>query len=264
MWTEGRGQNGPSTSFRLLVEYDGSRYQGWQRQGRGQTLAGVRTVAGALDRALHRAGVKILNLGGAGRTDAGVHALGQVAHLHTAAPMRPAELHGILEGGLPHDIAVPRVAVCPQGFDARRDASSRTYLYRIARRKSAFGKNHTWWPKGNLDPDILEEAWKVFAGNNSMAAFADLEEGENPRCQVFACRLDAEADMLLLRATARFFLRRQVRRMVGAAAHCAMGAAGVGRIRADLASPTPAAALHWAERAAPAAGLYLESVEYMR
>jgi tRNA pseudouridine38-40 synthase len=251
-----------SASFRLVVEYDGSRYQGWQRQGLKQGAAGVKTVAGTLDRILHKAGIKILNLTGAGRTDAGVHALGQVASLHLAQPIKPMDLRLILEQGLPYDIAVPRIAPCPQDFDARREAVSRSYLYQVALRKSAFAKSYTWWPKRSIDLSIAEEAWRLFEGNHSMSAFADLEDGESPRCQVESCRVKAEGQILLLRATARFFLRRQVRRMVGAALRCAIGEAKVAQIKKDLRSPSPSACRYWAELAAPASGLFLESVAY--
>jgi tRNA pseudouridine38-40 synthase len=259
----------PDTSFRLLVEYDGGRYSGWQRQGRAQQEAGVRTVAGAVGRVLHKAGVRMSDLKGAGRTDAGVHALGQVAHLRLEEPMKAHELHRILELGLPYDIAVPDVAPCPAGFDARRDAVSRTYLYQVALRKSAFSKSHTWWPRLPLDIGLIEALWPMFEGNRSMAAFADLEEGEDPRCQIYACRVEAGEHLLLLRVRARFFLRRQVRRMVGAVVNCAVGRADPAMLGRDLAEPPDAgpgadadAGQTWAALAAPASGLFLESVEY--
>jgi tRNA pseudouridine38-40 synthase len=252
----------PGASFRLLVEYDGTRYSGWQRQGRAQQEAGVKTVAGAIGRVLHQAGVLMSDFKGAGRTDAGVHALGQVAHLHLEEPVRASELRCILELGLPHDIAVPELEPCSAAFDARRDAVSRTYLYQVTLRKSAFSKNHTWWPKLPLDLDLIEASWPLFEGNRSMAAFADLEEGEDPNCQIYACRAEMGDHLLLLRVTARFFLRRQVRRMVGAVVNCAAGRADAARLRRDLAAPSPESAPAWAALTAPASGLFLEGVEY--
>jgi tRNA pseudouridine38-40 synthase len=255
-------QNSLPASFRLLLEYDGSRYQGWQRQGSGQSAAGVKTIAGTLERVLRQAGVKVLNLTGSGRTDSGVHALGQVASLHVACPVRTSELHRILEQGLPHDIAVYHLEPSPSDFNARYDAISRTYLYQVALRKGAFTKNCTWWPKLPLDLTLAHEIWSVFEGNHSMAAFADIETGEDPRCQIYECLSKKEGSTLFLRVTARFFLRKQVRRMVGALVHCAIGRADIDQIRSDLESPTHESALFWAERAAPAAGLFLESVRY--
>jgi tRNA pseudouridine38-40 synthase len=155
-----------------------------------------------------------------------------------------------------------RIAPCPADFDARREAVSRTYLYQIALRKSAFAKNLTWWPKRPLDLATAEAAWRLFQGNHSMAAFAELEDGESPYGQIELCQLKTEGQILLLRTTARFFHRRQVRRMVGATVQCAMGEASVAQIKKDLKSPSPNSGNYWAELAAPASGLFLESVAY--
>jgi tRNA pseudouridine38-40 synthase len=191
-----------------------------------------------------------------------VHASGQVAHLHLEDPIKASDLHWILEKGLPYDIAVPQLELCPPAFHARRDAVSRTYLYQVSLRKSAFAKNCTWWPKLPLDLRLIEDIWPLFEGNRSMAAFADLEEGEDPNCQIYECATDRNGHLLLLRVAARFFLRKQVRRMVGALVHCAMGKADVGLLKEDLASPAPDSARNWADKTAPASGLFLESVEY--
>jgi tRNA U38,U39,U40 pseudouridine synthase TruA len=95
-----------------------------------------------------------------------------------------------------------------------------------------------------------------------MSAFADLEKNENPHCQIYHCQSAVCENVLLLRATARFFLRKQVRRMVGATIHCSVGNADILQIRKDLLRPSPDATLFWAERAAPASGLFLEYVQY--
>ncbi len=260
-----RASPGPAGSaYRLLLEYDGSRYQGWQRQGEHQSAQGVRTVAGTLERVLHQAGFKVLALVGSGRTDAGVHALGQVAHLHLAdaEPPRPHVLQRAFNDGLPSDIAIRSIAPCSPSFHARRDALDRSYLYQIGLRRSAFAKPYLWWIKGKLEPEVLEKAWRLFEGNRDMTAFADLEAGEDPRCQIHACEFRREGSLVLLRVTARHFLRRQVRRMVGAAVLCGMGKERVESIARDLAHPTGTATLRWAENAAPAAGLFLERVRY--
>jgi tRNA pseudouridine38-40 synthase len=176
--------------------------------------------------------------------------------------MKPIELYRTLELSLPFDIAVTRLDPCHADFDPRRDAVSRTYLYQVALRKCAFAKNYTWWPKRSLDPALAGSAWALFEGNHSMAAFADLEPKEDPRCQIYSCESKIASGVLLLRVTARFFLRRQVRRMAGAAVQCAIGGADVGQLRADLKSPSQSSALFWAEKSAPASGLFLESVNY--
>lgn len=257
-----RPAQGPA--YRLLVEYDGSRFQGWQKQGPKQTAQGVRTVTGALERALHEGGIQVAALGGSGRTDAGVHALGQVAHLHLAAgpAPRPRDLQKIFDMGLPGDVAVRSVATCSPGFHARHEAMSRTYLYQLSLRRSAFAKPFIWWVKAPLDQRRLAQAWAAFQGAYDLSSFADLDAGEDPRCQIQASELAQHGELVLLRVTATHFLRRQVRRMVGAAVLCAMGKEKPERIVQDLAHPSVEANLFWGAAAAPSAGLFLERVRY--
>jgi tRNA pseudouridine38-40 synthase len=254
----------PLAAFRLLIEYDGSRFQGWQKQGAGQSRDGVRTVAGSIEHAIHEAGLHLVYLGGAGRTDAGVHALGQVAHLHLesrGAP-RPGELRRILDGSLPQDIAIRDVRTCPPRFHARHDALDRTYLYQISRRRSSFGKPWIWWVKRNLDLGRLSQAWSAFQGDQDLSAFADLDSGEDGRVRILHCEVAEAGALVLLRVRATHFFRRQVRRMVGAAVACALGEEEPRRLQEDLRNPTEAANLFWGAKASPASGLFLASVRY--
>lgn len=250
------------TTYRLLIEYDGGRYHGWQKQGERQSAQGIRTVAGTLERVLHEAGFRVLSLAGAGRTDIGVHAAGQVAHLHLAKAVNLVELQRKLDEGLPADVAVRSIAPCSPTFHARHDALERSYLYQLSLRRSAFAKPFVWWVKGRLDLAVLEAAWRLFEGQQDLAAFADLEPGEDSRCQLRACEFVREGSLVLLRVTGRHFLRRQVRRMVGAAVLCGLGREKAETLVRDLQQPSPRATLHWAENAAPSAGLFLERVRY--
>ncbi len=255
---------GPLASFRLLIEYDGSRFQGWQKQGATQSREGVRTVAGSIEHVIHEAGLRLVYLGSAGRTDAGVHALGQVAHLHleTKGAPRPGELRRILDGALPQDIAIRDLRTCPPRFHARFDAMDRTYLYQISRRRSAFGKPWIWWVKRNLDLDRLSRAWSAFAGDQDVSAFADLDSEEDGRVRIFQCEVAEAGPLILLRIRATHFFRRQVRRMVGATVACALGEEEPRRVQEDLRNPTEAANLFWGAKAAPASGLFLDCVRY--
>ncbi len=254
----------PRTAYRLGVEYDGSRFQGWQKQSERQVAQGVRTVTGTLERVLHEANQHPLTLGGSGRTDAGVHSLGQVAHLHlpSAGAPKPQELQRIFDEGLPSDVAITSIHPCSTSFHARHDALTRTYLYQLSLRRTAFGKSMLWWVKSRMELQRLEEAWSLFAGNHDAAAFSDLEPGEDSHVQIKNCEFAKDGSLILLRLTAGFFLRRQVRRMVGAAVLCGLGKEKVERLRRDLENPTPESTLHWAEKAAPSAGLFLERVRY--
>jgi tRNA pseudouridine38-40 synthase len=254
----------PLAAYRLLLEYDGSRFQGWQKQGPKQSREGVRTVAGSLEHAIHEAGLRLIYLGGAGRTDAGVHALGQVAHLHLEAKGAPraGELRRILDGALPQDIALRDVRACPPRFHARFDAVERSYLYQISRRRSAFGKPWIWWVKRDLDLGRLRMAWSAFQGDQDLAAFADLDSEEDGLSRIFSCETVEAGSLILLRVRATHFFRRQVRRMVGAAVACALGEEEPRRVLEDLRAPTEAANLHWGAKAAPGSGLFLEAVRY--
>lgn len=254
----------PLAAFRLLIEYDGSRFQGWQKQGAKQSREGVRTVAGSLEHVIHEAGLPLVYLGGAGRTDAGVHALGQVAHLHLEAKgaPRPGELRRMLDMALPQDIAVRDVRSCPPRFHARHDAVDRTYLYQISRRRSAFAKPWIWWVKRGLDLGRLNQAWSAFEGDWELSSFADLDTEEDGRSRILRCELVESGSLILLRVRATHFFRRQVRRMVGASVACALGEEEPRRVMEDLRNPTEAANLYWGAKAAPSSGLFLESVRY--
>jgi tRNA pseudouridine38-40 synthase len=254
----------PIAPYRLLIEYDGSRFQGWQKQGARQTSEGVRTVAGSLEHAIKEAGLRLVHLGGAGRTDAGVHALGQVAHLHLEAKgaPRPAELRRLLEAKLPQDIALRDIRTCPPRFHARHDAMDRSYLYQISRRRSAFGKPWIWWAKRSLDLRLLTTAWEAFQGDQDVSSFADLDQEEDGRVRILHCEVAEAGALILLRVRATHFFRRLVRRMVGAAVACAMGEEDPRRIQEDLRNPTESANLAWGAKAAPSSGLFLESVRY--
>jgi tRNA pseudouridine38-40 synthase len=126
--------------FRLLIEYAGSKYSGWQVQ------KNARTVAGDIERAVAEAtGERGFELYGAGRTDAGVHALGQVAHLDVRTSLPPERLVTRLNDALPADINILQATKVPHRFHARHDAASRTYVYQIARRRTAFAKPCVGW-----------------------------------------------------------------------------------------------------------------------
>ena len=251
-------------AYRLRLEYEGGRFQGWQRQGEAQVKAGVRTVMGSLEHCLRQAGLHVLALQGSGRTDAGVHALDQVAHLHLepAGAPSPVQLQRIFDEGLPSDAAVREVKACSPAFHARHDAEERSYLYQICRRRSGLAKPFIWWVKKPLDLDRLAAAWASFEGFHAVTAFADLDRGDEPRCEIRRCEWAESGSLVLLRVTASHFKRSQVRRMVGAAVACALGEADPARVKKDLAQPTRDAALFWSERAAPSAGLFLERVRY--
>src|SRR5919109_2352332 len=136
--------------FRLTIEYAGTRYSGWQIQ------KNARTIQGELERAVKEAtGRRPLELYGSGRTDAGVHALAQVAHLEVDTTHAPETLRRRINDTLPADINVLRIERVRHRFHARHDAVARSYIYQIARRRTAFAKAFVWWVKDDLDAEAM-------------------------------------------------------------------------------------------------------------
>ncbi len=160
-------------TWKLTLEYDGTRYRGWQSQKNTE-----RTVAGVLLRAARELLGEDASLGGAGRTDAGVHALAQVAHLKAKKAMPPLAIEHGLNDRLPFDVNVLEVQAAPLGFHARHDAKSRTYLYRISRRRTAFDKRYVWWVKDRLNFTAMAGAAKHFAGRHDFASFCENAAGQ--------------------------------------------------------------------------------------
>ena len=147
--------------FKLTVEYAGTRYSGWQIQKNARTVQGdidkaVRTVTGRNDFELH----------GSGRTDAGVHALGQVAHLDVSTSLPPETLRQRINDKLPADINLLEARIVPHRFHARHDAVARAYLYQIARRRTAFAKPYVWWVREPLDAGLMRNAARAFVGTD--------------------------------------------------------------------------------------------------
>jgi tRNA pseudouridine38-40 synthase len=236
--------------FKLLIEYAGTRYSGWQIQ------TNARTVQGEIDRAIREAfRPREFELYGAGRTDAGVHALGQVAHLelYTSAP--PEQIRRRLNDELPADINVIAIDKAPHRFHARHDAKSRSYVYQIARRRTAFGKPYVWWIKAPLDIGAMREAAALFTGKKDFRAFTD-DDPDEKSTVVLVERLElAESGALILvRVEGSHFLWKMVRRLVGV-----MAAVGRGEIEPGAAM---SATIDVAALTAPAAGLFLEGVYY--
>src|SRR5438270_10274422 len=153
--------------FKLTIEYAGTRYSGWQIQ------KNARTVQGELDRAVRIVtGRTDFELYGSGRTDAGVHALAQVAHLDVATPLPPDTLRRRLNDELPADINILDARQVPHRFHARHDAVARRYLYQIARRRTAFAKACVWWVREPIDVSKMRDAATAFVGMRDFKAFA--------------------------------------------------------------------------------------------
>src|SRR5262249_44419241 len=240
--------------FKLVIEYAGTRYSGWQIQ------QNAKTVAGEIERAIRDVSRRReFELYGAGRTDAGVHALGQVAHLELYTDVPPATLKARVNEALPSDIYIRSLEKVPHRFHARHDAVARSYLYQIARRKTAFFKPYVWWIKEDLDAGRMRDASRAFVGMQNFASFTADEPGEKST-KVLVDRLEIveEGDLVLVRIVGSHFLWRMVRRIVGVLAEIGRGGLAVADARGFLGAGSDVPA----RLTAPPSGLFLERVFY--
>jgi tRNA pseudouridine38-40 synthase len=241
-------------NWKLTIEYDGTRYRGWQSQKNTE-----RTVQGVLVRAAHELFGEEVTLGGSGRTDAGVHALAQVAHLKAKKSLPPLAIEHGLNDLLPFDVNVLEVEAAPSGFHARHDALSRTYLYRISRRRTAFDKRYVWWVRDRLNFTAMARAATLFAGRHDFASFCENAEGQTSTVVVVekSEMLDWERE-IHYRVEASHFLWKMVRRLVGTVVEVGRGNLGLAAIEKLLTERSTAPA-RWT---APPSGLFLERVRY--
>ena len=240
--------------FKLLIEYSGGRYSGWQIQKNARTVAGE--IERAVSDAAHR---REFELYGAGRTDAGVHALGQVAHLEIYTDLPSETLRTRINDALPSDIHVRALEKVPHRFHARHDATARGYLYQIARRRTAFAKSFVWWVRDPLDVRHMQAGAAAFAGMQDFASFTDDDPEEKSTTVAIASVTVEEAGALVLvRVVGSHFLWKMVRRMVGLLVGVGTGAIDRREIGRALTSRSDLPAT----LTAPASGLFLEFVTY--
>lgn len=240
-------------TYKLNLEYEGTRYSGWQAQGNTP-----KTIQGRLLRAATESFGEA-DAGGAGRTDAGVHAAGQVAHLRLRKAADPAVIVHKLNDLLPFDINVLDAVRASDGFHARHDAVSRVYLYQISTRRTAFGKPFVWWIKDALEFEAMRVAAGLVVGRHDFSAFSDrrMKSDASRIVVVESCELVRAGDLILLRITASHFLWKMVRKLVAFLAEVGRGAFAPSELAARLGPKGEAFA-----PSAPPSGLFLEAVTY--
>lgn len=240
--------------FKLTIEYAGTRYSGWQIQ------KNARTVQGELNRAIVDAvGDAFVDSQGSGRTDAGVHALAQVAHVDVTRAPSPDQFRRRINDALPADIHVLQVAPVPRTFHARHSVARRSYLYQISRRRTAFAKPFVWWVREPIDVEAMRAGAAAFVGMRDFRAFSDDDPDEKSTKVLLEEVTLVEHDALVLvRVAGSHFLWKMVRRMVGV-----LGAVGAGElVPGDVPELMQSAGALPATLTAPAAGLFLEHVLY--
>jgi tRNA pseudouridine38-40 synthase len=241
-------------TIRLDIEYDGSGFRGWAKQ------PGQRTVQGELESALATVLREPVELTVAGRTDTGVHAEGQVASFVAPGEM-PVNLGQRLNGLGPRDIAVTAATPTKDDFDARRDAASRTYRYRVLARRSSspFEENRAlWWPH-RMDYEALEACATALAGKHDFTAFTPTQTDHvHFDREILSAAWSRDGDIINFHITADAFMRNMVRILVGTQLEVSSGRRTLDSFKQLLrGAPRPEAG----ETAAPH-GLYLESVSY--
>jgi tRNA pseudouridine38-40 synthase len=240
--------------FKLTIEYAGTRYSGWQIQ------KNAKTVQGEIERAIAAAtGERDFELYGSGRTDAGVHALAQVAHLDVQTTVAPETLRRRINDELPADINVLLVEKVRHKFHARHDAIGRTYIYQVSRRRTAFAKPYVWWVKEELDLQRMQGAAARFVGFHDFKSFSDADPREGST-EVLLETLDVreDGDLIVFRVEGSHFIWKLVRRLVGVLVEVGRGGLTPDDAAALLSSNSGLPA----RLTAPAAGLFLASVRY--
>lgn len=242
-------------TFKLVLEYDGTNYHGWQVQ------PNLPTIQSALEAAISRVAQHKVNVTAAGRTDAGVHALGQVAHFTTTARLTAEEWQRALNGLLPPDIAVQAVEEAPNTFHARFSAKSKLYRYRIFARvqRSALSRSKILHYPYPLDLDAMEVACRALIGTHDFSSFqGSTTDTENPVCTITKLTVDRFGDEVIFEVEGNRFLKQMVRAIVGTLLEVGRGKLKAGEVAGILAAKDRTKA----GPTAPAHGLYLVKVDY--
>jgi tRNA pseudouridine38-40 synthase len=242
--------------FKLILEYDGKPFVGWQRQANGLS------VQEALEGAIFAMTGETAAAHGAGRTDAGVHAYAQVAHVDLERDWAAFRLQEGLNALIqPHPAAILGVERVGADFDARHSASARHYLYRLVNRRAplALERGRAWLVKPRLDAPPMQEAARTLTGKHDFSTFRDSQcQAASPIRTLDRLEIRREGDEILFEASARSFLHRQVRSMVGSLVEVGSGRWSVAEFRDAF----EAADRGRCGQVAPACGLYLMRVDY--
>jgi tRNA pseudouridine38-40 synthase len=242
--------------YRILIEYDGTPFLGWQRQAQGAS------VQGAIEDALRNFCGEAAGVRGAGRTDAGVHALGQVAHFDLEKSWEPFRVREALNFHLkPAPVVVLECEVAAHDFDARYSATQRHYRYRILSRRAppALDRDRVWWLPITLDAEAMAQAAPALLGRHDFTTFRAAQcQANSPLRTLDRLDVSTTGEEIVVEASARSFLHNQVRSMVGSLKLVGEGKWRAGDLRAALEAGSRAAC----GPVAPAAGLYLARVDY--
>ncbi|RPI04740.1 MAG: tRNA pseudouridine(38-40) synthase TruA [Ignavibacteriae bacterium] len=240
-------------TIRLLIEYDGTEYSGWQFQTNG------RSIQEEIEKAIKQILQSELRITGAGRTDAGVHARGQVASFFIEKDVEVYGLAKSLSAVLPKSIVIKEAAEAPRGFNARFDATQRRYSYSISRVPTAIHRNYCWELYQELHVELMQQCAKEIYGEHGFRAFCKVQDDfYGHRCTVTCAEWVEHKSMLNFEITANRFLHGMVRTLVGTMVNVGRGHTALDDFVPILESKERAAA----GMSAPAKGLVLEEIYY--
>jgi tRNA pseudouridine38-40 synthase len=240
--------------FKLTIEYDGTRYSGWQMQKGGKSIQGE-----IIDACRDFFANETIDLFGAGRTDSGVHATGQVAHLDVQTDLPLLRIRYGINDRLPPDICILNVENADPTFHARHDAVARSYIYQISRRRTSFGKKYVWWIKDQLDIKKMNETAEYFVGLKNFKSFTDDDqEQSSTKVEIKHAAINEFGDLLVFHVIGSHFLWKQVRRMTGVIVEAGRGKLNPSEVVSYFRNKSDIPA----KLTAPPSGLFLDRVYY--
>ncbi|MBN1472703.1 MAG: tRNA pseudouridine(38-40) synthase TruA [Syntrophaceae bacterium] len=240
--------------YKLTIEYDGTNYSGWQIQKNAKSIQGTLIAAAQSLFGTH------VEIQGAGRTDAGVHALGQVAHLTASGKMHCVKIREGLNDNLPSSVNITNVKEAPWSFHARHDAQARSYIYVLSKSRTAFGKKYVWWVKDKLNVKKMQSSSDIFLNMHDFASFTDkrIDKESSTAVLIHHIRVMESGDLIVLRIVASHFLWKMVRRITGILVEVGRGNMNHYDVEHFFAQKSSIPA----KFTAPPSGLFLEKVFY--
>lgn len=245
--------------FKIHLEYVGANYSGWQKQTNIKSVQ--ETLINAIEQVFNKnkGKNKFTDLQGSGRTDAGVHAIEQVAHLECETMLAPEILKMKINDELASDINILGIEKVPKNFHARHSAKARQYLYIISKRRTAFDKRYVWWIKDSLDVKKMKEVSKMFVGMKDFKSFSDKNmEDKSTKCLVESLAITEDEEKIFIRIKSSHFLWKMVRRIVGTLVEVGRGDFTRLKVEHFLENYSNEPAQY----TAPPSGLFLEKVFY--
>lgn len=243
-------------NYKLIIQYDGGRYKGWQRLGNGEN-----TVQEKIENVLSELVGKPVEIIGCSRTDAGVHALSQTANFKTDKNLSETEISSYLNNYLPHDICIKEVTKVPENFHSRYNSKGKTYLYKIWNKEfsNPFMRKYSMHVKNVLDIEKMKDASKHFVGEHDFTAFSNAKTKKKTMVrEIYSITIEENEGFVEIRLRGSGFLYNMARKIVGSLIAVGSGEAEANKIPGIIASKDRGQALYIAE----ANGLYLENVEF--